>query len=59
MPLTRWTEATEENSQRGLSIDERTGATGWRGEEFDCSIAVDAMLYRQRAATASAARGSR
>lgn len=57
MPPTQWTAAPAENCSRGVSIDARTGATNWRGEDFDCSIAVDAMLYRQRAATTNAARG--
>lgn len=58
LPLTQWRAAPDSNDARGVAIDERTGATNWRGEEFDCSIAVDAMLYRQRAAAANAARGS-
>ena len=57
LPLIQWTTATEGNDQRGLLIDEHTGATNWRGEKFDCSIAVDAMLFRQRKAAALAAGG--
>lgn len=57
LPLTQWRAAADSNAALGVAIDERTGATNWRGEEFECSIAVDAMLYRQRAAATNAARG--
>lgn len=53
LPLTQWTTTLAGNAERGVHIDERTGASNWRGEEFDCSIAVDAMLFRQRAAAAA------
>jgi hypothetical protein len=58
MPLTQWSVVPSQNSSNGIQVDARTGASNWRGEKFDCSIAVDAMLFRQRAAQATAARGS-
>lgn len=55
MPLTRWNAIPNEHGALGIHVDARTGASGWRGEQFDCSIAVDAMLFRQRAAAAATA----
>jgi hypothetical protein len=45
----------EANSARGVFVNPRTGATNWRGEDFDCSIAVDSMLFRRNQAAAAAA----
>jgi hypothetical protein len=55
LPLTHWIATTSANAARGVAVDERTGATNWRGEKFDCSIAVDAMLFRRKKAAAGAA----
>jgi hypothetical protein len=46
------------NAARGVVVDERTGATNWRGEEFDCSIAIDSMLFHRRRAAAATTPGS-
>jgi 5-methylcytosine-specific restriction endonuclease McrA len=58
LPLTHWMATPTANAARGVVVDERTGATNWRGEKFDCSIAVDAMLFRRRQAGAFTAPGS-
>jgi hypothetical protein len=49
LPLTHWMATPAANAASGVDIDARTGATNWRGEQFDCSIAVDSMLFRRRA----------
>jgi hypothetical protein len=54
LPLTHWVATPAANAARGVFVTPRTGATNWRGEDFDCSIAVDAMLFRRRRAAASA-----
>jgi hypothetical protein len=55
LPLTHWVATPAANAARGVLVTPRTGATNWRGEDFDCSIAVDALLFRQRKAAAAAA----
>lgn len=57
LPLTHWMAAQTANAACGVDIDSRTAATGWRGEQFDCSIAVDAMLFRQRNVAAMTTNG--
>jgi hypothetical protein len=45
-PLAHWTQLAAAHAERGIEIDARTAATGWRGERMDYAIAVDALLYR-------------
>jgi hypothetical protein len=54
---TEWSVVPDANRERGIFVNPRTGATNWRGEDFDCSIAVDSMLFRRRKAAATAAAG--
>jgi hypothetical protein len=58
LPLTQWMATPAANAARGVVVDERTGATRWRGEEFDCSIAIDSMLFHRRRAAAATTPGS-
>jgi hypothetical protein len=46
MPFADWTQLAATHAERGIHIDARTGATGWRGERMDYGIAIDSLLYR-------------
>ena len=49
-PMADWTRLVRHNVEQGVAVTPATATTRWRGERMDYGIAVDALLYRSRAA---------
>ena len=49
-PLADWTHLIVAHHELGISIDQDTASTRWRGEAIDYGLAVDVLLSRRRRA---------